>query len=113
VKIIKIYDKKSCLNPFMHGLNVRKLLNPIFFGRVCRHMDMKRQRSRRQRSKDLAQARRLKTSYVPLWSVSLPDIPDGIYRADITKKLSFPYRYGPEALIESLSAYKDAEWRPL
>jgi hypothetical protein len=101
----------------MHGLNVRQLLNPIFFERPCRHVDMKRQRSRHQRSKDLAQARRLKMSYVPLWSVPPPDLPGNLYRrlisADIAKKLSFPYRFGPASLTESLSAYKDAEWWPL
>jgi hypothetical protein len=71
--VIKVYDKKSCLNPFSHNLNVRQLLNPIFFERACRHVDMKRQQSRRQRSKDLAQARRLKATQGAIWVPALPE----------------------------------------
>ena len=61
------------LNPKCGALNVRQLLNPIFFCPVRRHPDMKRQTSRRQRTKDVAAARRLKlaSQYVPLCKVVL------------------------------------------
>jgi hypothetical protein len=54
--------------PPQHGdaLNIRQLFNPIFFEPARRHPDMKRQRSRRQKAKDLAKARELKARYVPL-----------------------------------------------
>jgi hypothetical protein len=48
------------------NLNMRQLLNPLFFQRDVRHPDGKRQRSSRQRAKDLAAARQLKREYVPL-----------------------------------------------
>lgn len=72
MKIVKIYDQKSLLNSSKPGLNVRQLLNPLFFERACRHVDMKRQRSRHQRSKDMVQARRLKYA-PPTWIPELPE----------------------------------------
>jgi hypothetical protein len=75
-KVIVIRDKQSCLNPFHYGLNMRQLLNPIFFGVDRRHPDMKRQRSRRARSRQLAQARALKARFresVPRELVAPPE----------------------------------------
>jgi hypothetical protein len=43
-------------------LNAAQLLNPLFFSRDVRHPDMKRQRGRRQRAKDLRAARVLKVT---------------------------------------------------
>jgi SRSO17 transposase len=71
MKIINIYG--CSLNPFHSALNMRQLLNPIFFSIDQRHPDMKRQHSRRQRSKDLAATRRLKAQYIPLCRVAQPD----------------------------------------
>ena len=70
MKVVSIYDQKSHLTPGP-SLNVRQLLNPIFFSPAIRHPNMKRQLSRRQRSKDLAAARALKLAcaYVPLCRV--------------------------------------------
>ena len=48
------------------NLNMRQLLNPLFFAREVHHPDMTRQRSARRRAKDLAAARKLKHEYVPL-----------------------------------------------
>lgn len=59
MKIIKVYNTKS-------RLNIRQLFNSIFFEHDRRHPDMKRQRSRRHRSLELHQARKLKAAYVPL-----------------------------------------------
>ena len=78
MKIINIYGHS--LNPFHSALNMRQLLNPIFFSIDQRHPDMKRQHSRRQRSKDLAAARKLKMAYVPLCKVAPPDPPDNSWR---------------------------------
>jgi hypothetical protein len=64
MKIVNVYDDK-----WRCGLNVRQLLNPLFFDRDRRHPDMKRQASRRQRARDLRAARALKTRYVPLCAV--------------------------------------------
>ena len=63
-KIIKLYD--PCLNYRRPALNIRQLLNPIFFSPISRHPDMKRQRCRKQRAKDLIAARRLKKMVVSL-----------------------------------------------
>ena len=64
MKIIVIRDFNR---PYLGGnLNVRQLLNPLFFAPVTRHPDSTRQRGARQRDKDLAAARRLKAQYVPL-----------------------------------------------
>ena len=65
MKIINVYDDKSCLNPWRRGLNIRQLLNQLFFDRNRRHPDMKRQASRRQRAMDLRAARALKARDVP------------------------------------------------
>ena len=51
------------------NLNMRQLLNPLFYTRDVRHTDAKRQRKARQQAKDLRAARRLKTAYVPLCDV--------------------------------------------
>lgn len=48
------------------GLNVRQLLNLIFFLPINHHPNMTRQRRRKQRAKDLTAARRLKGMAVPL-----------------------------------------------
>ena len=48
------------------SLNIRQLLNPLFFTPTTRHPDPTRQRGARQKAKDLAAARRLKAQYVPL-----------------------------------------------
>ena len=64
MKIFVVYD---FARPNLGGnLNMRQLLNPLFFSRDIRHTDSTRQRGARQRSKDLAAARRLKEQYVPL-----------------------------------------------
>jgi hypothetical protein len=65
--------------PRRDALNIRQLLNSIFFPpRAMRHPDMKRQHSRRQTAKDLAAARRLKAAnlYVPLYRVPPVEPPD-------------------------------------
>ena len=73
MKIIKCFEwcGQLYLGTSRKNLNVRQLLNPIFFTPAVRHPDMKRQPSRRQRSKDLAAARALKLAcaYVPLCRV--------------------------------------------
>ena len=66
-KIIKLYD--PCLNYRRPALNIRRLLNPIFFSPISRHPDMKRQRCRKQRAKDLTTALRLKKMVVSLGRV--------------------------------------------
>lgn len=48
------------------GLNMRQLLNQIFFSPAVRHPDMKRQRTRRQVAKDRRAARVLKSAPVEL-----------------------------------------------
>lgn len=64
---MKIIVVREFDRPWRSGnLNMRQLLNPIFYTRQLRHPDMTRQRGRRQRSKDLKVVRRLKTQYVPL-----------------------------------------------
>ena len=53
--------------PHLGGnLNVRQLLNPIFYAPVDRHPDAKRQRKARLRARALRQARELKAAAVPL-----------------------------------------------
>jgi hypothetical protein len=75
VKIIKLFvGRAGHVYPGVGpALDIRQLLNPIFFERVCRHVDMKRQRSRRLRSKALVQARRLKTGQNAVWVPPLPE----------------------------------------
>ena len=55
MKIIEL----NPLRPSAH-LNMRQLLNPIFFAPVVRHPDHKRQRCARLRARSLRQARELK-----------------------------------------------------
>ena len=118
MKIINVYDRKSCLNPFHPGLNVRQLLNPPFFEPARRHPDSKRQRSHRLRSEAFAQARRLKAAYVPLCLVPPPDLLHDVdwmsYRrlgpSDVEKKIAFPYRYGAVSFTETLRAHASATW---
>lgn len=55
-----------------HGnLNMRQLLNPIFFEPVARHPDHRRQRGMRLRARSLRQARELKA----LGSTWIPELP--------------------------------------
>lgn len=60
------------------ALNIRQLLNLIFFTPAKKHPDMTRQRSRRQAAKDLAAARRLKAQAIPLCRVAPVDPPDNL-----------------------------------
>ena len=67
---MKVFVVHDFTRPYLGGnLNVKQLLNPLFFAPVTRHPDATRQRGARQRAKDLAAARRLKVQYVPLCSV--------------------------------------------
>ena len=55
---------------FLGGnLNVRQLLNPIFYSRDVQHTHSKRQRKACQKSRDRRAARSLKAQYVPLYFV--------------------------------------------
>jgi len=99
MKIIKIFERHGRICPGTGpALNIRQLLNPIFFERACRHVDMKRQRLRRLRSKALAQARWLKYES----STWVPDLPQ--------KQVLLPFRYAVVPFIEALRACKDATW---
>ena len=65
--------------PRRSALNIRQLLNPIFYPpRVTRHPDQKRQRSVCRRDRALAAARRLKaeSAYVPLCQAPPVEPPD-------------------------------------
>ena len=80
-----------CIADWAHrgrNLNMHQLLNPIFYQVDKRHPDMKRQRSRRQRSRDLSAARRLKTQ-CSTWVPELPDTEHAEW-----KMISFAARYG-------------------
>ena len=80
MQIVRVYDKLSYLNPSSgHGpaLNIRQLLNPLFFSVAKRHPDSKRQRCARLRARALKQARELKTMHVPRNLVAPMDPPDG------------------------------------
>lgn len=57
------------------SLNIRKLLNPIFFSVEKAHPDSKRQRGKRLRSKRLNAARALKAK--PAKETALPVTPIG------------------------------------
>jgi hypothetical protein len=46
-----------CVVESARRLNMRQLLNPIFFSPVIRHPDMTRQRKAKQRARELKQAR--------------------------------------------------------
>jgi hypothetical protein len=69
MKIIKIYEPSPFHNT--RALNMRQLLNPIFFSVDCRHPDQKRQRSSRRRTRALRNARNLKAQQFT-W---VPDLP--------------------------------------
>jgi hypothetical protein len=98
---ICIYDRLSRLT-HSEPLNIRQLLNPIFFEHERRHPDMKRQRSRRQRSKDLKAARELKAQrYVPLYLVPPPEQPVGFFRGGV-------HSYGWR---DAVRYQKTAAWR--
>jgi hypothetical protein len=82
------------------GLNIRELFRPLFFEPVTRHPDMKRQRSRRQWSKDRAAARAFKAREVPLYfvdsTVCLWDRLRGRWNEiDARKAASVGYKYQP------------------
>ena len=64
VRVLHVYDDRALLRHAGHGrwLNVAQLLNPIFFERDVRHLDMKRQRGRRLRDRALRAARELKAA---------------------------------------------------
>ena len=68
---IIVIDRMARQNHRMPPLNVRQLLNPIFFSPVERHPDSTRQRSARRRTKALAQARKLKSRRCS-WVAPLP-----------------------------------------
>jgi hypothetical protein len=63
-----------CIHDVHRGgnLNVRQLLNPIFFEHTTRHPDHKRQRGMRTRARSLRQARELKTTQ-STWVPKLPE----------------------------------------
>ena len=56
------------------NLNMRQLLNPIFYSRDVRHPDSKRQRCSRQRTLERSRARKLKRTLIA---------PPEFYRYDI------------------------------
>jgi hypothetical protein len=58
-----------CINEPRRNLNVRQLLNPIFFTPVRCHPDSKRQRKARQRALTLRRVRALKALSPPLREV--------------------------------------------
>ena len=68
-KVVVVYS----FNPNPGNLNMRQLLNPLFYDGAWtsskHHPDSKRQRKARQRAKDLRAARSLKAEYVPLAEV--------------------------------------------
>jgi len=65
MNVICVYNK-----PWRGGnLNLRQLLNPLFFSRDINHLDSTRQRKARQRARDLKAARALKAAAVPLRKV--------------------------------------------
>lgn len=60
---MKIIIVKDFRRHFRGGnLNLREILNPIFFSRMVRHPDRKRQRSARQRTLLLRGARKVKVA---------------------------------------------------
>jgi hypothetical protein len=63
--IVKIYNAKSCLNHRAPALNMRQLLNPLFYSHDVRHPDRKRRRKARVKARALRQARKLKAVAVP------------------------------------------------
>jgi len=91
-RIVKYFELNNRLYPGTprSGLNIRQLLNPIFFSPVIRHQDMKRQLSRRQRAKDFAVARRLKSQYVPLCHVD-KTVYLCEYNSQLDREVVYPY----------------------
>jgi len=71
MKIIKIYATSPFHNT-TRALNMRQLLNPIFFARDIRHPDQKRQHSSRRRTRALHNARHLK-EHQSTWVPELPE----------------------------------------
>ena len=58
---MKVFIVRDFDQPYRGGnLNMRQLLNPLFYERTVKHPDQKRQRNRRLRAKELRQARELK-----------------------------------------------------
>jgi hypothetical protein len=58
---MKVFIVREFHRPFLGGdLNMRQLLNPIFFSRSVKHPDRKRQRTTRMRDLMLWGARKLK-----------------------------------------------------
>jgi hypothetical protein len=58
---MKVFIVREFHRPFLGGnLNMRQLLNPIFFSRSVKHPDRKRQRTTRQRDLMLWGARKVK-----------------------------------------------------
>ena len=80
MKIIKVYCHNDWRLRWKGNLNMRELLNPLFYAPITRHPDATRQRGARQRAKDLAAARQSKAQYVPLCQVDrtvyIPDYYD-------------------------------------
>ena len=70
---VTIYDALSYVGRPRPPLNMRQLLNPIFFERTVAHTDTKKQRKARIRTRAYAQARALKAMPVPLRDVAPPD----------------------------------------
>ena len=63
---MKVFVVREFNRPFLGGdLNIRQLLNPIFFSRDVKHPDRKRQRRTRLRNKAIQAARELKRMEVP------------------------------------------------
>jgi hypothetical protein len=60
---VKVFIVRDFNRPFLGGnLNMRQLLNPIFFSRDVKHPDRKRQRCTRERDLMLWGARKVKGS---------------------------------------------------
>jgi hypothetical protein len=58
---MKVFIVREFHRPFLGGnLNMRQLLNPIFFSREVKHPDSKRQRTTRLRDVSIQAARELK-----------------------------------------------------
>lgn len=76
---MKIVFVHSFVFPSRGGnLNMRQLLNPIFYSREVRHPDSKRQRCSRQRTLERSRARKLKSMEVPRSLIAPPEL----YRYD-------------------------------
>ena len=63
---MKVIVVRNFNRPFLGGnLNMRELLNPLFFTRTVKHPDRKRQRVTKQRDRAIQAARELKHMEVP------------------------------------------------